>query len=252
MSVLKAAGVVSQTRPQYLLTGRSRDGGAQHGPLLIQAMLGLAEKDPNAFDQRSEELAYLTNVLVSGCSHRQRRLRPIEALRAVIATCSLGLWLSIQDTKAPRRGHDVVAQALTILERLPADGLFRVAWHQLHCDVVDRAAEVAERWLAHAIARSAPEDRANFAKAHGALRKARADAAPWKAVHELDSLIGMIDAKSVDVLCDLVDECPELPARRRAKSRRIDRQDGCVHLVARRASRGGSAARAAGEGVRRG
>ena len=48
-------------------------------PLLVRAMRALAETDSVAFAARSEELAYLANVLVAGDSIEGRRYRPAEA-----------------------------------------------------------------------------------------------------------------------------------------------------------------------------
>ena len=54
-------------------------------------LLGLQEHDPAAYTRCTEELAYLANILVSGCSFQSRRFRPVEAADAALAVCNLGL-----------------------------------------------------------------------------------------------------------------------------------------------------------------
>ncbi|HEX2874660.1 MAG TPA: DUF6178 family protein [Polyangiaceae bacterium] len=92
-------------------------------PLLIQALRVLAESAPAVFAERSEELAYLSNVLVAGCSLDGRRLRPLEAVEHAITAVSLGLWL----VSGAQAGS--VTVAASELERQPADVLLRRAFH---------------------------------------------------------------------------------------------------------------------------
>jgi hypothetical protein len=119
--LLRDAGIVEP--PRRLLPA---PGAAE--PLLVAAMRPLAAEP--AFAERGEELAYLANVLAAGCSFRGRRFRPAEAVRAAIATCSLGLELvsgaRIRDATAALRTHT-------------ADTLFRVAWRHLEVEVVGPA-----------------------------------------------------------------------------------------------------------------
>jgi hypothetical protein len=101
------------------------DAAQQEEPLLIRALRAVAESDPATFAMRSEELAYLVNVLVAGHSVDDRRLRPYEAVRLAIATVSRGL--ALLETTAPR---DAVSAAAARLLRYPCDGLFRLAWRR--------------------------------------------------------------------------------------------------------------------------
>jgi hypothetical protein len=104
--------------------GEGASSAASHDlPLLIQGLRVLAETAPATFAERSEELAYLSNVLVAGCSVDGRRLRPLEAVEHVIAAVSLGLWLV---SGAPSGS---VTSAAAVLERQPADVLLRRAFH---------------------------------------------------------------------------------------------------------------------------
>lgn len=144
LQVLRDAEVMEiQVAPRLLPAAAEAPAGASD-PLLIRAMRLLGEDFAGSFAERSEELAYLANVLVAGCSFERRRLRPIEALRAAIATCSLGLSLCLKEEPSARRrparsaGDDdgaMVARAAAALKRRTADGLFRLAWHRLSEDV---------------------------------------------------------------------------------------------------------------------
>lgn len=84
-------------------------------------MRRLAETAPEAFARRNEEIASLANVLAAACPFHDRKLRPIEAMRIAIAVVDRGLAL-----EAKRRDPAVVLREAT------ADGLFRLAWAELH------------------------------------------------------------------------------------------------------------------------
>lgn len=99
------------------------DAAPQAEPLLVLALRELAQSDPTTFSARSEELAYLANVLLGGHSIDGRRLRPYDAVQLAIATVSRGLALI--EKKPPR---DAVPAAAARLRRYPCDGLFRLAW----------------------------------------------------------------------------------------------------------------------------
>ncbi|MGO8994156.1 MAG: DUF6178 family protein [Polyangiaceae bacterium] len=113
--VLLEAGVVTgPARATPLLGAGPR---APHEPLLIRAMRTLAETDAGAFAARTEEIAYLANVLVAGATVEGRRYRPAEAVQKAIEVCSRGLEIAA-------KGGD----AVEILRRHPAEGVFRMGW----------------------------------------------------------------------------------------------------------------------------
>jgi hypothetical protein len=188
-------------------------------------MRQLCADDPGLFAERSEELAYLANVLVAGCSFQQRRLRPIEALRAVMASCSLGLWLASPVAPSGRRGSDPVRQALATLRRLPADGLFRMGWHRSHQELTDRAAAVGVTLMERAAGRADRGDRTELKRAAARLSELRAAGAPWRGLPLLDALIGRLDAPLLEALLGLLDECPSLRGElARRSGRQADRR----------------------------
>jgi hypothetical protein len=117
--LLDASGITGDQAPRLLLGSGDR---ARETPLLIVALRKLAKDNPEAFTERSEELAYLSNVLVAGCSVDGRRLRPLEAVEQVIAAVSLGLWLAGGQQAASAEG------AARELERHACDLLLRLAF----------------------------------------------------------------------------------------------------------------------------
>jgi hypothetical protein len=92
--------------------------------LLIAALRQLAELAPERFAERSEELAYLSNVLLAGASVDGRRLRTLEAVEHAIDGVSLGLALACSSA-APD-----ASAAAAVLQTHPCDGLFRWALRQ--------------------------------------------------------------------------------------------------------------------------
>ncbi|PKN31337.1 MAG: hypothetical protein CVU63_24455 [Deltaproteobacteria bacterium HGW-Deltaproteobacteria-20] len=207
--VLREAAVIVEASPPLLPAGAQE--GSRAEPLVVRAMRRLGETEPDLFGTRSEELAYLANVLVAGCTFRQRRLRPIEALRVVMAVCSLGVWQSLEGKRGRGQSGDEVQRACDVLRRFPADGLFRRAWFVLNQEVIVPASDLAVHWVAQAGVRTPGEDRTPFARAEASLRAACAAGAPWKALPVLDVLLGVREEHAVEALRCLIDECPTLP-----------------------------------------
>jgi hypothetical protein len=131
--LLQSAGLWEQIDAPRLPAPATGDDGTSD-PLLIRALARLSEDAPRDFYARSEELAYLANVLAAGCTIEGRRLRPVEAVRAAIAACNLGLELVLG---ARKRGD--LGAAVDALRKHPADGLFRVAWSrpERHSKIAD-------------------------------------------------------------------------------------------------------------------
>lgn len=122
LGVLRAEVEPERARPRL-----GPGGAAPSEPLLLRALRELASTAPATFTERSEELAYLANVLVAGSSIEGRRMRPIEAVRAATGAVSIGLELAGGDPVATLGGR-------------PLDVLFRAAWAHLHREVVAPAA----------------------------------------------------------------------------------------------------------------
>jgi hypothetical protein len=118
-ALLGDAGITQPALPPLL---GGRPGQARPAePLVVSALRRLAETAPERFAERGEELAYLANVLLGGCLFDGRRLRPFEAVEHALDSVSLGLCLAAGDPEL------TPARAARLLERYPADGLFRLA-----------------------------------------------------------------------------------------------------------------------------
>lgn len=172
-----AQAVRDSVEPGELSPIEERDGHAASG--LVAPMRTLAAENGEAFEERTEELAFLTNVLVAGARGREGRMRPLEAAMAVMATVELGARLALVGASrtggpvAERRGAsaaglaqaDAVSGALAaVLAAEPADRLFRRASAALvgqdpsHAGYLRNAEELAQ--AAAALGVPAPGSRA--------------------------------------------------------------------------------------------
>jgi len=73
-------------RPKARATGEQIRGEL----VLSRAMGRLRKHVPAMYAARMLELAYLANLLLSGCATRERRLRPVEAAKSALAVSNLG------------------------------------------------------------------------------------------------------------------------------------------------------------------
>jgi hypothetical protein len=110
--VLLEAGVASPAATPLRL-----GSGPLAESLLVRTMRTLAETDAALFAARSEEIAYVANVLVAGASLDGRRYRPAEAVGKALEVCNRGLGLASK-----------TRDATTVLREHPAEVLFRLAW----------------------------------------------------------------------------------------------------------------------------
>jgi len=101
---------------------------------LAAALAVLSSQQPEAHSARMEDLAYLANVLIAGSTHEGRKLRPVEALEAAVATCNLGLELWERSGRATTVQSDA-----RLLQQVGCDRLFRVGWPALQRELVEPA-----------------------------------------------------------------------------------------------------------------
>lgn len=201
IEVLLDAGIIAPP-PRALLSG-----GETHAPRLnhIQSFLEFAlDQNPSAYVSRDEELAYLANALIAGCSIQGRSFTAQEASDAAIAVCNLGLenwpshWL-------PRDLKELPISFLVDHQLVP---VFQVGWKVLHEDVSMYSAEQLVRVLKNMrcddveIQRGLDELRVEMARDWKA-------GAPWRSRLALD-VIAILDLPAWAVLLALIDECPTL------------------------------------------
>jgi hypothetical protein len=182
VEVLREAGVFTAT-PRGLLGSGT--------PEVSRLALVQAYVESNA--SSAEELAYLANTLIAGCSVQTRAFTPQEASDAATAICNLGLenW--------PRRWPD--RDLMTA---------FQVGWTVLHRDVCLFTAKRLITILA-GIQCTDRDIQLRLNMLRRELKQHGRDGAPWRARDALDVIV-MLDALSWAALSVLIDECPVLHA----------------------------------------
>lgn len=120
--------------PRATSATASIEPASTHTPSLLER--ALTRLSPDVLEARADELAYLANVTAEGVVVLGRRLRPAEAVRAAMATVSLGLEVSLHEHG--KKGSDELAAHR--LETHTADALFRKGLAHLVA-VAGRAAE---------------------------------------------------------------------------------------------------------------
>jgi hypothetical protein len=163
------------------------DAGDTTANRFAAAMAALRTTAPETHDRRMQELAYVTQVLLAGCTFEGRAMRGLEAARAAMATISLGI-------------DHLAAGGLpvTVIRLESVDKLFRIGWHLLFSDIVMPAARALEQQLKTSGA--APQAR----ELGAAIKSGK----PWSALPGIRAL-GLENAE-VSTLLALSDECPTL------------------------------------------
>jgi Family of unknown function (DUF6178) len=201
--ILLDAGILAQ--PPRALLGGSEGGARRLGHIRTRLEFAL-DQDHTAYSGRKEELAYLANTLMAGCSIQGRPFTAQEASDAAIAICNLGLenwpphWLPENATAPPISfliDHDLVS-------------VFQVGWTVLHREVSMYAAEQLIAVL-DGMQCDDREIRAGLDALRIKMAKHWQAGAPWRARDALDA-IATLDLLAWAVLLALIDECPVLHA----------------------------------------
>jgi Family of unknown function (DUF6178) len=212
VELLRDAGVLND-QPRALLPA------AQDEPPMfarIQAHMQFANDiDPRAYATRMEELVFLANTLVAGCSLRDRPFTEREASDAAMAVCNLGLenWPDHWSTTPPQH-MSVNDRNIRLPENFLVDhdliNVFQIGWTILHRDVCMYAADRLIDVLG--------ELRCGDRETHFALKDLRLElikhlqaGKPWAARNALD-VIAILDTPAWAALLGLLDECPVLHA----------------------------------------
>jgi hypothetical protein len=191
VDALCEAGVITPP-PRALLAGPE---GPAPRLASIQAQMRFAhDRDRAVFSIRSQELAYLANTLVAGCSIQSRPFTAQEASDAATAVCNLGLenwprqWRADAGHGASPVGEGRTALPDDFLVGHDLVGVFQVG---LRCD--DREIQAGLVALGREMA---------------AQRQA---GTPWHAREALDVIL-TLDAPAWAALVGLIDQCPVLHA----------------------------------------
>ncbi|HEX5085710.1 MAG TPA: DUF6178 family protein [Blastocatellia bacterium] len=201
--ILSDAGILAP--PPRSLPAASEIRAPRFGQIRARLEFAL-DHDRAAWSARNQDLAYLANTLMAGCSIQARPFTAQEASDAAIAICNLGLenwpsnWLPANATAPPISfliDHDLI-------------GVFQVGWTVLHCEVVMYAAEQLIAVLDQ-IRFDDREIQAELDTLRLEMAKHWRAGSPWRARDALD-VIATLDLPAWAVLLALIDECPALHA----------------------------------------
>jgi hypothetical protein len=198
-------------RPRALLEGAS---GRQSGIALLRRLIEyVRHSDDTLYLARSQELGFLANTLVAGCSIQSRSFTPQEALNAAAAISNLGLehW-------SARSPGSVASATAGPDETLPDTFLlhhdlvsaFEVGWAVLHEDVSMFAAEQLGFVLSN-VRCSDADIQEGLDTLQIELTKQCEAGTPWQARDALE-VIAMLDMPAWISVLGLLGECPVIPA----------------------------------------
>ncbi len=200
MALLVDAGVLPQP-PRALLEASQEAAAARLG--YIQAHMRVVhDRDADVYAKRTDELAFLANTLIGGCSIQDRPFTPKEASDAVAAVCNLGLqnW--------PRHAGRPIADDFLLQHDLLS--AFQIGWTVLHTDVCLHAADR----LLNVLREMHSDDRmTQFAleALRRDLTKHTRSGRPWRARLEFD-VLALFDLPAWAALLAVIDEYPVLHA----------------------------------------
>jgi hypothetical protein len=198
VDMLIDSGVLRPESPRALLTGRVDQPSrlAQ----IRKHMQCVGDRHHEIHSIRIQELAYLANALVAGCSIQGRPFAAQEASEAVVAVCNLGLENVGAGTALPEDflvAYDLVR-------------VFQIGWTILHTEVCLYAAECLISVLTslqcddHEIQTGLDTLRAEMER-HWRM------GAPWHAHEHLDVLV-TLDSPSWAAMLGLTSEYPVMHA----------------------------------------
>jgi hypothetical protein len=213
VDVLLDAGILPQ-QPRALLD-RRHDQAPRLARIRAHMQL-IADRDHAAFSMRSQELAFLANTIVAGCSIQARPFTAQEASDAAVAVCNLGLenwplhWILAKEGT----GSFVVEAEAALPDDFLVDrdlvSVFQVGWTVLYEQVCMHA---AERLIS--VLRLLRCDDGETQTGLDALRiemtRHWQAGAPWRARDALD-VITILDMPAWATLLGLIDQCPVIHA----------------------------------------
>src|SRR6266542_5886060 len=203
--MLARAGLPAQ-RPRALLEGTH----SQPSRLaLIRTLIdSVRDTDDAMYVVRSQELAFLANTLMAGCSIQSRAFTPQEASDAAVGVCNLGLehW---PDSHATSPAGLDAALPDTFLMDHDLVSAFEVGWAVLY----ENVSMFVAGQLLFGLSNLRCGD-ADIQKGLDTLRieltRQREAGTPWRARNALE-VIAMLDMPAWVSVLGLLDECPVIP-----------------------------------------
>jgi hypothetical protein len=208
--LLADAGVLAQ--PRALLHGVQDEAPRLSG--IQRQMQRAGEIDPAAYSMRTQELAYLANTILAGCSIQARPFTPREASEAAAAVCNLGLenwparWLPARPGDRRPAGLTILPEDLLVTQDLVS--VFQVGWTILHDEVCMAAADRLIGVL-NGVRRGDGETQAGIDALRTDMTKQWRSGTPWRARDAMD-VIAILDLPAWAGLLGLIDECPVMHA----------------------------------------
>jgi hypothetical protein len=197
IELLRDAGVLPD-RPRALLGAPDEQTRTPRLAFIQRHMELVRDHDSDAYTLRTNELTFLANVLVAGCSIRDRPFATREAFDAAVAICNLGLenWASDRP-EAFLADHDLTS-------------VFQIGWAVLYKDVCVYVTEQLLGMLA-SFQCTDREIQLGLLKLRRDLTRHLEVGAPWRARDALD-VIAILDLPAWAALLGLIAECPVMLA----------------------------------------
>lgn len=204
------------------------DGGGAARPdetRLRDALARLGERDEAAHGRRLDELGFLANVLLAGCTLDGERLRPLDAAEIATALCNLGLDHELAEAERAEAGRDrdPVLRAANLLASTGADKLLRIGLRLLHENVALPAGRALQAQLTALSTTSAGRD-PRLSRARTVLEAGLRDDKPFGArrrILDLANPPALPGSDAARAALPLLDEIPRLPAAAPATARLI-------------------------------
>lgn len=223
LSLLREAGVV-QNHARPGLPGGTDVAGSRLARIRTHLQV-VQRHDGSAYSRRMDELGYLGNVLIAGCSFNSRGFGAAEAPDAVFAVCNLGLENWPRHWRSPEKSEQefLIGQDLVTM--------FRVGWtvlyEQVSLYVARRLAEILSE-----LTFGDAEVQAQLDELALLLRRQVKAGTPWRAQNDLDA-VAILDQPSWLTLLGLLDQCPVVPkiAEKRGDARRPLRRSPDVEFI---------------------
>ncbi|MBN2714513.1 MAG: hypothetical protein JXX14_01585 [Deltaproteobacteria bacterium] len=109
------------------VAGALKGDTADNQTMFQLALQQLNANAPKRYQQRMSELSYLGNVVAAGCTLHGKRFRSVDASRAVLATCTLGIDVALYHG----RHKWSVETAMNVIDDLPMERLFLAGFKYL-------------------------------------------------------------------------------------------------------------------------
>jgi hypothetical protein len=165
---------------------------------------------------RSQEIAYLANTILVGCSIQARPPTPQQASDAAVAVCDLGLenWPHRWLTKSARRGSTRLDPDRVLPDDFLVEhdliGVFQVGWSVLYQSVCMYSAERLIR-ISTRLRSADSEIQSGLNTLRTEMTRQWKSGEPWRARESLD-VIMILDMPAWAALVGLLDEYPVLHA----------------------------------------